>query len=156
MAKFVFTLQPVLGQRIREEERAMLVLGERERARVEAEARVHEIREQMESERDDWKGRLAPVGTVDLREVRMQAGATLRDLAVLKSAMLSMAAAERAVAGARAALLEAARRRRAIEELKERRWSEWKAEQLRMDQRSIDELVVMGHGRQGPADEWSR
>lgn len=125
----------------------MLVLADRERVRLGAEREVRAIEAQANAERLDWRGRLEHAGSVDVGGVRMQAGAALRGLAGLRRAVLTLAAAERAVAGARAALLEAARRRRAIEELKERRWNEWRAERLRLEQRSLDELVVMGHGR---------
>lgn len=149
MARFVFTLGPVLRQRVREEEAAQRVMAERERVRLAAEREVIAIEARMEGERREWRGRLGIEGTVDVREVRMQAGVAIRDMAALRRAMLSLAAAEKQVRDARAALLEAARRRRAIEELRERRWMEWKAERARVEQRTLDDLVVMGHGRAG-------
>jgi flagellar export protein FliJ len=147
MARFVFTLGPVLRQRVREEEAAQRVVAERERVRLDAEREVMAIQSRMEGERREWRGRLGVEGAVDVREVRMQAGVAIRDMAAMRRAVLSLAAAEKHVREARTALLEAARRRQAIEELRERRWLEWKAERARVEQRALDDLVVMGHGR---------
>lgn len=150
MARFVFELEAVLRMRRREEERAMLQLAERERARAERVREAQEIETRVAEGRLEWRDRLAiATGGIEMTGVRMQAGATLRDLSLLKRAALSVAAAEREVTRAREELLEATRRRQAIEELRERRLEAWKAERARVEQRVVDDLVVSRFGRAG-------
>lgn len=148
MARFVFELEAVLRMRLREEERAMLALAERERARTEQVRAATEIEMRAAMGRLEWRDRLAiATGGIEMTGLRMQAGSTLRDLALLKRAALSVAAAERVVAKAREELLEATRRRQAIEELRERRLEAWKSERQRFEQRVVDDLVVSRFGR---------
>ena len=158
MGRFIFTLDPVLKQRLREEERAQQELAERERERQEIERVVRRIESRMREAQREWRDRLLGTasgnatgmiagGAVDVREVRMQAGSTIREMAELKRTVLTLASAQRRVAEARAALLHAARSRLAIQDLRERRWNEWRAERGRSEQRTLDDLVVMGHGR---------
>lgn len=128
----------------------MLALAERERARAEQARAAREIEARVATGRLEWRDRLASAGGgggVEMTAVRMQAGATLRDLAALKRAALSLAAAEREAARARGSLLEATKRRRAIEDLRERALAAWKSERARLEQRTIDELVVTRFGR---------
>ena len=157
MPRFVFTLEPVMKQRIREEERAQRALAEREAARLEAERELRRIQARIEAARQAWRQQLVGPspsepggdqrGGGDVREVRLQAGATIKEMAEFKRSILTLASARKRVAEARAALLEAARRRLAIQDLRERRWNEWRSEQGRLEQRSLDDLTVMGHGR---------
>lgn len=148
MARFVFELEAVLRMRVREEELAMLALAERERTRTAQVRAAEEIEARVSLGRIEWRDRLAiATGGVEMTAVRMQAGSTLRDLALLKRAALSLAAAERDVARARGELLIATRRRQAIEELKERRLEAWKVERSRAEQRVVDDLVVSRFGR---------
>ncbi len=135
----------------------MLAMGVCERARAAAEREARVIEARVDAGRVEWRERLAigssGSGGVKIASVRLQAGATLRDLAALKRAALTLAAAEREVERARVILLEATTRRRAIEELRERKLEEWVADAARAEQRVIDDLVVSRHGRQSEDDE---
>lgn len=154
MARFVFELEAVLRMRKREEERAMLAMGACERARATAEREARAIEDRVRAGRADWRDRLGSgSGGVEIASVRMQAGATLRDLAELKRAALTQAAAERELERARAVLLGATSRRRAIEELRERRLAEWRADAARTEQRVIDDIVVSRPARSNDRDE---
>lgn len=132
----------------------MLAMGACERARATAEREARAIEDRVRAGRADWRDRLGSgSGGVEIASVRMQAGATLRDLAELKKAALTQAAAERELERARAALLGATSRRRAIEELRERRLAEWRADAARTEQRVIDDLVVSRPARSNERDE---
>lgn len=134
----------------------MLALAERERTRAESVRAAMEVEARVALGRVEWRDRLlsgGATGGVEMTSVRLQAGATLRDLSLLKRAALSVAAAEREVQRARETLLEATRRRQAIEELRERRLEAWKLERLRVEQRVVDDLVVSRFGRDEDAAE---
>lgn len=135
----------------------MLAMGACERARAAAEREARAIEDRVRAGREDWRDRLGSgsggSGGVEIASVRMQAGATLRDLAELKRAALTQAAAERELERARVVLLDATARRRAIEELRERRLEEWKADAVRTEQRVIDDLVVSRPARSSDRDE---
>ncbi|MBX3317319.1 MAG: flagellar FliJ family protein [Phycisphaeraceae bacterium] len=147
MTRFVFQLDAVLRMRQREEDRAMLALAECERVRLERLRVAGEIESRVAMGRADWRDRLASgegVGGVEMGAVRLQANSTLRDLVVLKQAAMQVAAAERQVSRARDELLQATRRRRAIEDLRQQRLDEWRSRELRQEQREMDEMAIMG------------
>jgi flagellar protein FliJ len=50
---------------------------------------------------------------------------------------------------ARAGLIEAAKARRAVELLRERRWEEWKFAQEKAETAALDELAVIAAARRG-------
>ncbi len=145
MARFRFSLQPVLEHRVtieREKQRAVAAL-ERERLGLEDAIRV--CQQAIKAEHSEARGRL--IGTLDVRAVRQQGAAALRHAAAARRAVLRLAGVHQRLASARAELLEAARKRKAVELLRERRYEQWKQDQSRREAGALDELVVMGHGR---------
>lgn len=145
MARFRFNLQPVLEHRVmieREKQRAVAIL---ERERLGLEDTIRACQRAIEAEQSEARGRL--VGLVDLRAVRQQGSAALRHAASARRAVLRLAGVHQRLVAARAELLEAAKRRKAVELLRERRYEQWKQDQSRREAGALDELVVMGHGR---------
>lgn len=146
MAKFVFQLEAVLRMRQREEDCAVLALAECERVRLERLGAANEIESRVAMGRADWRDRLESGGAgggVRMGAVRLQANATLRDLVALKQAAMQVAAAERQASRAREVLLQATRRRRAIEDLRQQRIDEWRLRGHRQEQREMDEMAMM-------------
>ena len=85
----------------------------------------------------------------DMRGVRFQAGAATRLIASAQRAVLELAGVHKRLEAARAVLLEATKRRKAVELLKERRFEEWQQEQARREAAATDEIAVMRAGYGG-------
>jgi flagellar export protein FliJ len=87
----------------------------------------------------------------DVRAVRLQSGAAVRLGMAAQRAVLELAGVHRRLEGARAELLEAAKRRKAVELLRERRYEEWRTDQNRRELAAVDELAVMAAARRASA-----
>ncbi len=149
MARFRFTLQAALDHRAaieREKQRSVAAL-ERERLALEEAIRQCHLALQ----REHAASRSALLGVLDLRAVRRQASVSKRHHASAGQAALRLAGVHQRLAAARAELLQAARRRKAVELLRDRRYEQWRLEQSRREAAAVDELVTMGHAA-GRAD----
>ncbi len=131
----------------REKQRAVAVL---ERERLDLEDAIRACHRAIEGEHAAARGRL--VGVLDLREIRQQGAAALRHAAEARRAALRLSGVHQRLGAARAELLDAARRRKAVELLRERRYEQWKLNESRREAGMLDELVVMRHGREAPGD----
>lgn len=150
MPRFVFELQPVLTQRSAIERQKRLALAALESERGAMEAAIRGFHEEAVLARVEWSRQLLPAGErgpADLRGARMQAGASLRLLGKAQHAVLKLAGIHKRMEHARAELLEASKRKRAVELLRERRLEEWKLEQRRLEAAAIDEFNVVRFGR---------
>lgn len=150
MASFRFNLRPVLEHRARierEHQRAVAEL-ERDRLALEESIRVHHA--MIRSEQGEARSRL--VGVLDVRALRLQGAATQRHDAAVRQAAVRLAGVHQRLGAARALLLEAARRRKAVELLRERRFEAWRLEQSRAEAKAVDELAVMRGNRSGQGD----
>ena len=83
----------------------------------------------------------------DINAVRLQSGAAVRLAAAAQRKALELAGVLKRLESARAELLEATKRKKAVELLKERRFEEWKRDQDRRELAAVDELAVMAAGR---------
>ncbi len=146
MARFVFDLEPVLEQRRREERERMRKVAELERERLSLEDEIRTCRAAMDQERDDLRDLLAVGRRVDLRGARMQASVSIREMARAQRAVLRLAGVHKQLLGARAELLEASKRRKSVESLRDRRREEWERELSRREDRELDDLGVMRAG----------
>lgn len=153
MPRFVFELDPVLEQRAREEREHQKAVADLERQRTALEDEIRACQRAIDQERDDLRTLLGAGGggAVDLRGARMQAGASLHHMARAQRAVLKLAGLHKRIGIARAALLEATKRRKAVENLRERRYEQWKREQHAAEARELDDLSVMRFGRETPA-----
>jgi flagellar export protein FliJ len=144
VASFRFRLAPVLTQRERAERDRMLMVADLEREKIQLENRIRAAQNRIVAGRQAMADSLSG-GRVELGDARLQAGATLRDDQQARRAVLELAGVMRRLEGARAELIEAAARRRAIELLRDRDQSRFNAERDRKENNALDDLIVMRH-----------
>jgi flagellar biosynthesis chaperone FliJ len=157
MPRFSFELEPVLDQRRAQERERQRVVGQLEAERLALEARLASTRASFQLERADLRSALAPsalssattpdpitsgVGPVDLASVRLQAHAGFRCATEERRLILALAGLHERLARARAALLEATKRRKGVELLKANRKAEFDREQSRREDALLDEIAV--------------
>ena len=87
------------------------------------------------------------VGTIETSHVRMQANASLAIMRDAERTVLELAGIHQRLEEARSKLREAAKRRRAIELLKEQRVMEWRRSEARAEQLALDELAMIRAAR---------
>jgi len=145
MARFRFQLQPVLDARLRaeDERRRDVATLEAERRRLEDRLRSGQV--SISGARDDVRSAL--VGTVRPDALRAQANASLACMRDAQRLVLELAGVHRRLEVAQAALAEAAKQRRAIELVKERRFEIWRREQDRREQSALDEVATIRGAR---------
>lgn len=142
MASFRFRLAPVLTQRERAERDRMLAVADLEREKIRLENQIRAAQNRIVAGRRAMADSLSG-GRVELGDARLQAGATLRDYQDARRAVLELAGVMRRLEGARAELIQAAARRRAIELLRDRDRERFNAEQDRRENNALDDLIVM-------------
>lgn len=151
MPKFRFELEAVIKQRLAIERQKQLALADLERTRLTLEDKLRGFQASITAEKNDLRDSLAPVDpeasvrSVDLSRVRMQANMSLHLVARAQQTVFQLAALHRRLEAARRDLLAATTRRKAVEKLKERRYEQWRAEQLSLEARVLDEIAVTGH-----------
>jgi len=145
MARFVFSLEPVLKARRRSEETFQRdVAGiERERMRLEEILRGHQ--RSLVSNKDVQRAGLT--GLIEVRDLRLQANASLQIMRRAQQIVLELAGVYKRHEAARTRLIEAARRRRAIEFVRDRRYEQWKAALNKAETAALDELAVIAAAR---------
>ena len=143
MARFRFKLQPVLDQRQRLEREKQLVVALLERERLALESRIRLCQQMMEDERFTLSAALSTGMRVDLREVKMQAGATLGHNFDAQRAVLELAGVFHKLKAARNDLGQAAARRKAVELLRDQQLEAFKQELKMKESQELDEMSVM-------------
>ena len=149
MARFRFSLQSVLEHREMIEEQKQLAVARLESERIRLEGQIRRYQQGITLEKDQMRQSLRGG---DIRAVRFQSGAAVQLAGAAQRAVLELAGLLRRLESARAELLEAAKRRKAVELLKERRFEEWRTDQNRRELAAVDELAVMAAGRRGDKD----
>ncbi|MFG0285418.1 MAG: hypothetical protein ACF8R7_13455 [Phycisphaerales bacterium JB039] len=150
MARFTFQLQAALEQRQREERDRQIVVARLQREASELEERIRAIQSQIVQEKRDLAAALDAEragGRIDLDAARRQGAAALAQIRIAQQDALQLAGVLRRLDGARLDLLDAARRRKAVELLRDRRYEQWKRQQARREMAELDELAVMRAGR---------
>lgn len=145
MAKFRFSLEPVLEQRRRVEEEEQRGVASIERDRIALEERIRAFARAIAQERDDLRRQLTEGG--DLRAARLQANASLDLSNKANRAVLELAGVHKRLDAARLRLLEAMTGRKAMEMLRDRAEERFREEQKRREAAALDELVVMRYRR---------
>jgi flagellar FliJ protein len=145
MAKFVFTLQPLLDTRVREEQRRQREVAVVERERRAVEDRIRAQQSIIAQSRRDMADRLT--GSVDVTHVRSEGASTLRAIRAAQRLVLELAGVHKRLERARRELLEATKRRRAVELLRDNRFNEWKQRTDKAEANAMDELAVQRAGR---------
>jgi flagellar FliJ protein len=147
MARFVFELEALLRVRVREEQERQGAVAVLERERLDIEARIRRYQQQMTGERREIADRMRG-GAVSMRDVSRQAGVASALHMRAQREAISLAGIHKRLDAARAALLQASKRRKAVEKLKERRYERWRSEQDRRESIELDELGVLSAARQ--------
>jgi len=153
MARFRFALQRVLDRRLKEEEARKLVVATVERHRRELEDALRGRQREIADGRDEWRAQL--VGEIDAAALRHHAGAAIGLMHKAQRTVLELASTEKAMQRARADLTEAARARRALELLRDRRRAAFEEELARQEREQIDEFAQVPSRRRTPGDAGS-
>lgn len=136
MPPFRFRLERVLEVRRREEDRERIAFAEatarRARAREVLEARRRAYRRTLEEE--------AARASFRVDELLARIHHRERQLRDILEAERDLESATAAWAEARARLVEARKKRRLLERLRERRYAEWRLEEERREQGILDEV----------------
>lgn len=146
MARFRFRLQPVLDQRGAIEKERQRAVAELERERLALEREIADRQRSVAAHHDLTRAMLG-AGGVAVLDARREASAAARDAALARRAALKLAGVHQRLVPARAALLQAARARKAVELLRERRYEQWRVDEARREAAQGDELAVMRAGR---------
>lgn len=126
-----------------------------DRERVAIESQIRGFQRTIVGFKRDLRGALAgeagaegAVGApVTLVDVRLQASASLMMMGKAQVAVLKLAGVHKRLEAARAQLLEAARARKGVELLRERRYEQWKRELAKREAAELDDLTTMRAGR---------
>ena len=149
MARFHFNLQPVLEQRERIEQDRKLMVARLESERGLLERQLREYQGAISAQKGDLRASMvaregASFAVVDPARLRVQAHASLTMQVRAQRVVLQLAGVHKRLEAARRSLALAARDRRAVEVLRERRFARWKAEQAHKEAAAVDEI---GTGR---------
>ncbi|MCB9848434.1 MAG: flagellar FliJ family protein [Phycisphaeraceae bacterium] len=156
MARFRFELEHVLDLRKRQERDAQIAFSAIDRERAALESQIRGYQRTIVGFKRDLRVALAgeragdgePGAPVTLHDVRSQAGASLMVMGKAQAAVIQLAAVHKRLDAAREALLEAARARKAVEMLRERRYEQWKRAMNRREAAELDDLATMRAGRE--------
>lgn len=148
MPQFKFQLQAVLKQRAAVERTRQLAVAAVEQERFAAEEELRACQRNIDREKREMRDMLAPgQGPVDLRSVRMQAGASLAMIGQASRGVYALAGVIKRLEVARSDLLRAATARKAVETLRERRYEAWLEEQKARESATLDEMAVIRAAR---------
>ena len=151
MGKFVFELEALLRMRAREEREAQGELAELNARAAVIRDEITGAQRTVVSFKEDWRV-AAGAGRVDLGAVGRQATAVLGQQVKAQAAAVRLAQMGPALEAARARVVAASQRRRAVELLKERRLRTWKDRESRRLVAELDDVVmsrVVRGGAQG-------
>ena len=144
MPRFRFPLDPLIRMRQRTERERMTEVAELERQRVALEDRIRACQSRIVSGKSAVREGL--VGAVDLTALRGEAAGALHATREAQRLVLELAGVHRRLEEARRRLAEAARDRRAVELLRERRLAEFRRAVRKQEEAEIDELAAHGGG----------
>ena len=145
MATFRFTLQALLDARRQTEQRHQRIVAEIERQRMQLENDLRRRQTGISQAKHDLRGTLT--GKVDVQSLRMHAASTMQFLRQGHRVVLELAGVHKRLEAARGELIEAAKQRRAIELLRDRRWARWKIAENKRETAALDELAVVAAAR---------
>ena len=145
MAKFTFSLDPLLKARLAVEQRHQRAVAMIEQERRGIEERIRNQQRQIADGKQAVRSGL--IGDVDAQGLRQHAAASLHLMRQAQRLVLELHGVHKRLDAARAVLIEAAKARRAVELLRERRWEEWKTAQEKAETAALDELAVIAAAR---------
>jgi len=145
MPPFHFNLQSLLDARVRAEQAEQLAVAELERERLRLEDELRRRQADIAAGKGELRGGLT--GRLDLRSLRLGAGSTLHVIRSARQLVLALAGVHQRIEAARARLLAATTRRRALELLRDRRYARWKARLDKAEAAALDELALNAAAR---------
>ena len=140
MPRFVFRLQPLLEARKLDEEAAQRRVAEIQRERLQLEGMLRRHQRSITDGKQVWREEL--LGRIDLDALLLGANASLHLQRKAQQVVLTLAGVHSRLETARARLIEATKRRRAIELLRDRRFEQFKAALAKAETAALDELAV--------------
>jgi flagellar export protein FliJ len=150
-AKFKFALEPLLRARIVEEQARQRAVADIERERLYLEETLRSHQAHIAEGKDSLRENL--VGRIDPAMLRLHASASLSVMRAAQRIVLELAGVHNRLNAARSELIESARRRRAIELLRERRLEQWKQQVNKTEDDALDELTVIAAARSHSAHD---
>jgi flagellar FliJ protein len=148
MARFRFPFEALLTARRQVERERQRAVADFERQRLRIEDSLRRMQAEIAGNRRQLRGEL--IGTLNAQALRMHAASSIHHMRQAQRLVLELAGLQRNLDASRSALVEAARNRRAIELLRERRLTQWKRLQDKIEDDAIDELAVITAARQRP------
>jgi flagellar FliJ protein len=145
MATFIFKLEPVLKMRKHAENILRREVAQLEQAKTTLKESLRTRQQRLSDSKNAVRDQL--VGSVDLSHIRLQATAGMGIMRDAQRNVLELAGLHRKLEVARLKLAEAAKERRAIELLRERRFDQWRAEQSRREEAAFDDMSTTRSGR---------
>lgn len=127
------------------ERRHQRVVAENERQRLRLEDQLR--RQQTVISRDKGELRTNLTGRIDVQSLRLHATSSMQLLRDAHRIVLELAGVHKRLEAARVELVQAAKQRRAVELLRDRRWAQWKIAEEKRETAALDELAVMAAAR---------
>lgn len=141
MPRFRFNLEPLLEHRKRIERDKQRALATVERRRMEIENHIRAMQQRIADNKAEIGRGLT--GRVDTAAIRSQAAMSMQLDAQTRRLALVLAEVYRRLEQARADLLEARTRAKAIERLRDRRYEEWKRRLSKREAAELDDLTTV-------------
>ena len=145
MAAFQFKLDPVLRHRRIVEDERQRELARLLRERMILETQLRSTQESIGEDKRHMSGALS--GRVDVERVRAHAAYAGQAAMQARQIAVKLVALHRQAEQARAALLDAARGRKAVERLREKQHRRWAERLRRRETAELDEMATQGYGR---------
>ncbi|MDZ4756178.1 MAG: flagellar export protein FliJ [Phycisphaerae bacterium] len=139
MPRFKFALDPLLDLRRREEDLCKREVGRLEQIRQALQDRLTDRQRDIAEGKELLRSSL--IGSLDAGFLRQQAASIISVDQLARRTVIEFAGVAQHLSAAQAVLIEAAKRRRAIEILRERRLEEWKREEGRKETAFLDDLA---------------
>ncbi len=148
MARFVFKLEPLLKARCRVEQQFQLAVAEIERERIRLEDKLRDKQNVLTGGKEELRDKLS--GSIDVSSLRYRANVAQQIMRDAQRIVLELAGVHNRLFVARGKLIEAARNRRAIELVREKRYEQYKADEAKAEIAAMDELAVIAAARKEP------
>ncbi len=144
--KFYFELEVVLQMRVRAEQERQKEVAHLEAQRQQLMDQAVSMQRSMVLSRDLMRDQLSSGGTVRIDDIRAQASGSLHTMIELQRVALRAAGLHQKLNVARQQLLGASVQRKAVQTLREKQLSRWKADIERRETAELDDLVLMRAG----------
>ncbi len=146
MAKFQFKLEPVLFQRRIEEERCQRDLAKSLRERMILHTQLRHMQQRVTQAKQSLTNGL--VGVVDMTGVSSFARYSGQVRQRAHAFVMKLAGVEKQIDSARQTLIEASRRRKALELLRDKHYEAWKKRLAKREAAEMDEIAVQRYAYQ--------